>query len=117
MAYEAWHAIAHQEFVKPRIIDLGHPEVPVTTLYASDWEGGYCDNEQGLTQSNQKGIWHVDVIQPGSYRIELSRWPFDSGKPLTEQLHVDPPPWANRSDEWKCGVQSYLTGISGCCLV
>ena len=30
------------------------------------------------------GTWHVDVLESGTYRIELSRWPFESGKTLTE---------------------------------
>lgn len=101
-AYEDWHAIAHKEFLKPRIIDLGHPEAPSTILYASDWEGGYCDNEYGLKQSDKQGVWHVDVIEPGTYRIELSRWPFESGKALTESLYVaNPPQWAKKDDQWK----------------
>ncbi len=101
-AYEDWHTIAHKEFIKKRYIDLGHPKAPSIILYASDWDGGYCDNEGGLKDSNQQGIWHVNVVEPGRYRIELSRWPFESGKALNERLYVDnPPQWAKKDDQWK----------------
>ena len=83
-AYQDWHQDAYKQFLKTRYIDLGHPEVPSTTLYASDWDGDYCDNPGGLQSSTAKGAWHVEVVQAGRYRIELSRWPFESGKTLTE---------------------------------
>jgi hypothetical protein len=63
---------------------------------------GYCDNEGGLKASKGfKAKWHVDVIQPGRYRIELSRWPFESGKALTEGVYVNPPARTDGSSEWK----------------
>jgi len=83
-AYRKWHTEAHAEFLKTRYIDLGHPDAPSTILYASDWEGGYCDNPGGLQASTAKGVWHVDVVRAGLYAIELSRWPFESGKTLAE---------------------------------
>lgn len=83
-AYGEWHTKAHVEFMKTRYIDLGHPKASSTILYASDWEGSYCDNPGGLQAANGTGSWHVDVVQPGRYRIELSRWPFESGKALAE---------------------------------
>jgi hypothetical protein len=100
-AYEAWHAVAHKEFLKVRYIDLGHPKALTTTLYASDWDGGYCDNEGDLKASNKKGVWHVNVIKSGKYKIELSRWPFESGKALTEGVYVNPPARTDGSSEWK----------------
>jgi len=86
-AYDAWFKDARREFLKTRYIGLGHPESPSTVLYASDWEGSYCDNPAGLKASRGKGRWHVDVIRAGRYRIELARWPFESGKSLTEGVN------------------------------
>ena len=83
-AYQDWYSEAHKEFAKIRYIDLGHPAANPTTLYASDWEGDYCDNPGGLQASTAKGVWHVDVVHPGRYRVELSRWPFEANKTLTE---------------------------------
>jgi arylsulfatase len=86
-AYQAWYAEARKDFKKTRYIDLGHPDAPSVILYASDWEGSYCDNPGGLAASKGKGAWHVDVIRPGTYRIELARWPFESEKKLTERVN------------------------------
>jgi len=110
-AYLSWHQEAHKEFLKKRYIDLGHPKAPSTILYASDWEGDYCDNEGGLTASRGFGKWYVDVIKPGKYRIELSRWPFESGKALDERLYLRQPSWGKRNDKWKTlGVRPIAKG-------
>jgi len=85
-AYLAWHKDARVEFDKIRYFDLGHEKAPSTILYASDWQGSYCDNPQGLLMSKGKGFWHVDVVRAGTYRIELSRWPFEAEKPLVDGL-------------------------------
>jgi len=47
-AYRQWHRDVHPEFLKTRYIDLGHPRALSTILYASDWDGSYCDNPHGL---------------------------------------------------------------------
>jgi arylsulfatase A-like enzyme len=88
-AYRDWYKEAHAQFVKPRYIDLGHPDANPTILYASDWEGGYCDNPGGLMASKAKGVWHVNVIESGKYSVELSRWPFEADKLLTEGVNPD----------------------------
>ncbi|OVE74160.1 hypothetical protein BVX94_01235 [bacterium B17] len=90
-AYSDWHKVAHKDFLKKRYIDLGHPDSPSTILYASDWQGSYCDNPHGLGNSTGKGTWHVDVVRAGKYCIELSRWPFESDKTLTEGISPQKP--------------------------
>ena len=83
-AYDGWHKVSFEEFQKPRYIHLGHPGIPEVILYASDWQGDYCDNIPNLTNGKAKGVWDIVVETPGEYRIELSRWPFEAGKALTE---------------------------------
>ncbi|MEI8045462.1 MAG: arylsulfatase [Verrucomicrobiota bacterium] len=82
--YDAWHREALEEFQKPRYIHLGHPGVPEVILYASDWQGDHCDNPANLAAGNARGAWDIEVESAGIYRVELSRWPFESGKALAE---------------------------------
>ena len=83
-AYDDWHKGAFEEFQKPRYIHLGHPSVPEVILYASDWQGDYCDSVGEFVKGTSKGTWNIVVESPGEYRVELSRWPFEAEKALTE---------------------------------
>ena len=53
-------------------------------LYASDWQGNYCDSVGEFVKGTSKGTWNILVESPGEYRVELSRWPFEAEKALTE---------------------------------
>jgi arylsulfatase len=86
-SYMQWHKKGYREFLKVRFIDLGHPKAPETILYASDWDGGYCDNPKGLIEANKSGAWHVNVVKDGRYRFELSRWPYEAEKGMRESLN------------------------------
>gem|GEM_PF-1561675 len=34
----------------------------------------------------ENGVWHLEVEEPGRYRVRAARWPFESGLPLTAPL-------------------------------
>ena len=82
--YDQWYQQAYAEFSKIRYIHLGHPGIPEVILYASDWQGIPCDNPGTLAAGTAKVKWNVEVEATGDYRVEFSRWPFESGKALTE---------------------------------
>lgn len=82
--YDEWHQMAFAEFQKPRYIQIGHTGVPEVILYSNDWQGDYCDNSDNQIEGKAKGGWDIDVLSAGDYHVELSRWPFESGKSLTE---------------------------------
>ena len=85
--YDDWHKDAYAEFQRIRYIHLGHSSVPEVTLYANDWQGDYCDTFEGMVGGKgKKGAWDVEIENGGDYRVELSRWPFEAGKTLTEDL-------------------------------
>ena len=84
--YDAWYKVAFEEFQKIRYIHLGHPGMPEVILYASDWQGDYCDTFSQAAAGKGKGAWDVEVETAGDYRVELSRWPFEAGKTLAEDL-------------------------------
>ena len=86
--YDSWHKDAYADFLKIRYIHLGHPSVPEVILYASDWQGDYCDTFDGMVSGKgKKGAWDIEVESAGDYRVELSRWPFEAGKALNEDLN------------------------------
>jgi arylsulfatase len=95
-AYDAWHSRAHAEFVKPRFIDVGRADEPRVTLYAGDWDGGYCDAPGQLAKADTFGTYHVEIARPGRYRLELARWPFESGLPLAAPNRPGDPDHAAR---------------------
>ena len=82
--YDDWHQRASAEYRHVRYIHLGHPRVPEVILYASDWQGESNDNPGTLALGTGKGKWDVEIESDGEYRVELSRWPFESGKTLIE---------------------------------
>ena len=82
--YEAWYSQAKKEFDKKRFIIIGHPDALSQTLYASDWQGDYCDNRSGLIKARGNGYFDIKVHQKGKYEIELRRWPEESLKSLSE---------------------------------
>jgi arylsulfatase len=80
--YDAWYARAKPLFDRQRYIVLGSDEANPMILYASDWQGSYCDNRGGLTGANGNGYWDVIVDKDGEYSFELRRWSEESGKTL-----------------------------------
>ena len=100
--YDAWHKDAYSEFQKIRYIHLGHPSVPEVILYASDWQGDYCDTFEMMAFGKaKKGYWDVEIENSGDYRVELSRWPFEANKTLCEGLieNVENPTAASLTTE------------------
>ena len=53
-------------------------------LYANDWQGDSNDNPGTLALGAGKGKWDVAIESDGEYRVELSRWPFEADKTLSE---------------------------------
>ncbi|MBW8034695.1 MAG: arylsulfatase [Planctomycetes bacterium] len=82
--YDEWFKGAREIFNKPRYIIVGSDKEKSLTLYANDWQGGYCDNRGGLIRANSNGYWDLIVDQSGSYEVELRRWPQESKMAFTE---------------------------------
>jgi arylsulfatase A-like enzyme len=84
--YEQWYAEAKLRFDTPRYITVGSDEERSLTLYANDWQGGYCDNPPNLVAADTMGYWDIDVAEAGTYEFELRRWPEISKLPLSAGL-------------------------------
>ncbi|MGE9270490.1 MAG: arylsulfatase [Verrucomicrobiales bacterium] len=97
--YDKWWAELEPTFAQTTEIYLGHPDHPVVTLTAHDWiQEVYPPWHQGSIRSNawQKmpekgklkhvGHWAVKVVEDGTYRIALRRWPVESGGAINDGL-------------------------------
>jgi len=55
-------------------------------ITSSIWEEGAVNGQRGVARAlgpPKGGITHIDVVQEGRYRVELSRWPFHLKRGLT----------------------------------
>ena len=84
--YEDWYAKIKPLHEQPRYIHIGNPNHNPVIMYASDWQGGYCDNPGNLIAANTSGYWDVVIEEDGEYEIELRRWPEESGLSLTASV-------------------------------
>jgi arylsulfatase A-like enzyme/sucrose-6-phosphate hydrolase SacC (GH32 family) len=93
--YDRWYAGARAEWEQTRYITVGSEAANPVILYASDWQGDYCDNRGGLIGARGKGYWDLVVERDGAYEVELRRWPKESGKALVEPFENRD--WAKKS--------------------
>lgn len=84
-AYEAWWADLEEAMRFDAAIPLGGPDCQRAVLTAHDWQSEQTppwhqgDIRQGLLA---RGRWSVEILSAGNYRIELRRWPEESGGQL-----------------------------------
>jgi len=55
-------------------------------ITSSVWEEGAVNGQRGIARAlgpPRGGVTHIDVVQEGSYLVELSRWPFHLKRGLT----------------------------------
>ncbi|PXX21487.1 arylsulfatase [Arenibacter sp. ARW7G5Y1] len=88
--YDKWYDEVSVEYARERYITIGSQFANPMTLYSSDWQGDYCDNQANLRKGTAKGYWDVIVDKEGIYEIELRRWSEGSGKPLIDSYDGSP---------------------------
>lgn len=82
--YDDWYEGVKPDFDRKRYITIGSEKANPLMLYASDWDGDYCDNPGRLTRANGNGHWDLIVDKAGKYEIELFRWSEESQKTLID---------------------------------
>lgn len=82
--YDDWYKKVKPDFNRKRDIIIGSEKANPLMLYASDWDGDYCDNPGRLIKANGNGFWDIIVEKEGTYEIELFRWSEESQKPLID---------------------------------
>lgn len=83
-AYDRWWDSMADSFNDTVVIVLGNDRENPATLTAHDW---FLDQENApwnhsdirAEKGARTGFWNVKIDQPGRYKIELRRWPKESG--------------------------------------
>ena len=96
--YDKWWAELEPTFAETTELHVGHEDHPVVSLTSHDWiqEAGTPWNQAHIRsrspiRRNAKGMkhqghWALKVLKTGKYRIEVLRWPAESGKAINEEL-------------------------------
>ena len=84
--YETWWTTVNNpnETFIPLVV--GNPISNPVILASSDWIGNGPNTQWNVALANDDpdAYWIIDVATPGTYRLELSRWPFHLNRPLSE---------------------------------
>ena len=74
----------------PFVLDMS--KQGVYTLSSQNWHGDFIPYNQHHVRAGMKanGYWVVDVLEPGSYEIELRRWPFEANAPMDAAVELGP---------------------------
>ena len=104
--YDAWWKELEPTFAQTTEIYIGHPDAAEVLLTCHDWIGegsspwnqqmvrsafGFREgskNKKAITKGPQKhrAHWAVKVIQPGTYRFTVHRWPREANRAITAPL-------------------------------
>ena len=90
--YDDWCAELLPTFKQDAAIYLGHPAENPATLTCHDWitTGSTPWNQShirgAVTGARNTGFWNVNVVEDGTYEIEIRRWPKESEKTLDAGL-------------------------------
>ena len=96
--YDAWWAELEPTFARTTELYVGHPDHPIVSLTSHDWiQKAYPPWNQGQNRNRlpvhprkkdlkHDGHWAIKVVQAGIYKVEVRRWPAESGKKINEFL-------------------------------
>lgn len=90
--YDRWWAELEPTFKKETHILLGHPAAEQVCLTSHDWvtpamtpwNQGMIRN--AMTGDDNRGYWNVEVARAGTYRVQLRRWPEETGAAIGDAL-------------------------------
>jgi arylsulfatase A-like enzyme len=84
--YDAWWDKVSEQFSGTVPIPIGSPKEFSVRLNSHDWRNpdAACAWNQSQVRNAEEcnGYWEIDVAQPGTYRIELRRWPKEEDRPI-----------------------------------
>lgn len=81
-----WQGVA-PHVAKPQRVVIGTPHENPTRLTACEWHDVFVD-QQGQVRRGVKrnGVWHLTVADPGTYTIDVNRFPPESGLKITNKV-------------------------------
>tara|TARA_R110002072_G_scaffold303069_1_gene492546 strand:+ start:16309 stop:18195 length:1887 start_codon:yes stop_codon:yes gene_type:complete len=84
--YKWWDGVK-DDVRKPQRVIIGSDAENPMMLTACEWLDVFVDQQRQVRDAALKnGTWHLQVAKSGTYRIELRRWPRESGLKLTDSL-------------------------------
>ena len=95
--YQGWWEEIEPTFKNSTSIYLGHPKDNPARLTSHDWitTGSTPWNQahirKGVDSKSSTGFWNVNVHAPGSYEIQLRRWPEEANKPINAGIKPGKP--------------------------
>ena len=95
LAYEAWWQKVSRQFDEDIPIAIGGPRASRLRLNTHDWRNEDCECawNQSLVRQGLicNGHWEVDVVEAGTYRFSLRRWPKEEDAPIAAGLEGGEP--------------------------
>ena len=90
LAYEGWWQKVSGQFGEDIPIAIGGPGAMRLRLNTHDWRNEDCECawNQSLVRQGLicNGHWEVEVVEAGTYRFELRRWPVEEDAPIAGGL-------------------------------
>ena len=90
LAYEGWWQKVSGQFGEDIPIAIGGPGASRLRLNTHDWRNEDCECawNQSLVRQGLicNGHWEVEVVEAGTYRFELRRWPVEEDAPIAGGL-------------------------------
>lgn len=91
-AYEVWWQDVSRDADKYNRVKIGTPHENPIRLNSHDLHTtkGYPAWSQSMVRAGNgsNGFWAVEIVNPGAYKIELCRWPKESGLKIRESAPV-----------------------------
>lgn len=84
--YETWWAGVLPRLYDYQPIPVGTPHENPVILSSNYWAGVDVDNNRMVSEAAggpRGGAFHIEVVTPGQYTVELRRWPFHTELPIS----------------------------------
>ncbi|WDI41253.1 arylsulfatase [Bremerella sp. P1] len=81
----SWWDEVKGDVLTPQRVIIGHDAENPTLLTACEWLDVFVDQQVQIRRGVLKnGSWHLTVAEPGTFELELRRWPRESGLKLAD---------------------------------
>ncbi len=80
---QTWWDGVKDDVMTPQRVIIGNDAENPMLLTACEWLDVFVDQQRQIRRADRKnGTWHLTVDRAGTYRMELRRWPRESGLSL-----------------------------------
>jgi arylsulfatase A-like enzyme len=84
---DAWWEGVSPHVAQPQRVVVGSQQENPSRLVASEWLDVFVDQQAQIRRGvPRNGVWHITVDRPGTYTVEVSRFPPESGLSLNDKV-------------------------------